>query len=42
MGAIDDQSLKRELETCKHLLVDSEMKNRRPKVFNFARETLFP
>ena len=35
-GKIDDESLKDELETCKHFLGDSEFDNRRQLVFNFA------
>ena len=32
MGDADDNSLKEELETCKHFLVDSEMENGRHRV----------
>ena len=37
---IDDESLKEELETFKHCLVDSEMENGIHGVFNFAVEKL--
>ena len=36
MGAVDDQSLREELQSCKHFLSDTELGNRRHKVFNFA------
>ena len=36
VGAVDDQSLREELISCKHFLTDSEMKNRRHRVFNFV------
>ena len=36
MGAVDDQSLREELESCKHFLTDTEMENGRHRVFNFA------
>ena len=36
VGDVDDQSLREELEYCKHFFVDTEMKNGRHKVFNFA------
>ena len=39
MGYADDNSLKEELETCKHFLVDSKMENGRD---NFAMDTLEP
>ena len=42
MGDVDDNSLKHELETCKHFLVDSEMENERNRVLNFAMDTLDP
>ena len=42
MGDVYDNSLKEELETCKHFLVDSEMENGRHRAFNFARDTLDP
>ena len=35
-GNVDDQSLREELESCKHFLTDTEMKNGRHRVFNFA------
>ena len=37
---IDDESLKEELETCRHFLVDSEMESRRHWVFNFVMGVL--
>ena len=36
VGAVDDQSLREELESCKHFLTDIEMENGRHRVFNFA------
>ena len=36
VGAVDDQSLREELESCKHFLSDTEMENGRHRVFNFA------
>ena len=36
VGAVDDQSLREELETCKHFLSDTEMEKGRHRVFNFA------
>ena len=36
VGDVDDQSLREEFESCKHFLTDTEMENRRHKVFNFA------
>ena len=36
MGDDDDQSLKEELESCKHFLTDTEMENGRHRVFNIA------
>ena len=36
VGDVDDQSLREELESCKHFLTDTEMENGRHKVFNFA------
>ena len=36
MGDVDDQSLREELESCKHFLTDTEMENGRLRVFNFA------
>ena len=42
MGDVDDNSLKEELETCKHFMVDSEMNNGRRRVYNFAKPTVDP
>ena len=36
MGDVDDQSLREELESCKHFLKDTEMENGRHRVFKFA------
>ena len=36
VGDVDDQSLREELEACKHFLTDTEMENGRHRVFNFA------
>ena len=33
---VDDQSLREELESCKHFLTDTEMENGRHRVFNVA------
>ena len=35
MGDVDDQSLREELESCKHFLSDTEMDIGRHRVFNF-------
>ena len=36
VGDVDDQSLREELESCKHFLSDTEMENGRHRVFKFA------
>ena len=36
VGAVDDQDLREEKESCKHFLADTEMENGRHRVFNFA------
>ena len=36
VGDVDDQSLREELEACKHFLTNTEMENGRHRVFNFA------
>ena len=36
VGSVDDQSLRQELESCKHFLTDTEMENGRHRVFNFV------
>ena len=36
VGDVDDQSLREELHSCKHFLVDSEIQKGRHSVFNFA------
>ena len=35
-GDVDDQSLREELESCKHFLTDTKLENVRHRVFNFA------
>ena len=40
VGPIDDESLKEELQTCTHFLVDSELENGRHIVVIFAMEIL--
>ena len=42
MGDVDDNSLKEELETCKHFLIDNEIENGSHRVYNFAMDTLDP
>ena len=39
---VDENSLKVELETCKHFLVDNEMENGKYRDYNFAMDTLVP
>ena len=39
MGDVDDQSLREELESCKHFFTDTELENGRHRVFNFAMST---
>ena len=36
VGGVYDQSLREELESCKHFLTDTEIENGRHRVFNFA------
>ena len=36
MADVDDQSLREELESCKHILTDNEIENGRHRVFNFV------
>ena len=36
VGDVDDQSLREELESCKHFLTDTEMENGKHRVFKFA------
>ena len=36
VGDVEDQSLREELESCKHFLTDKEMENGRHRVFKFA------
>ena len=36
VGDVDDQSLREELESCKHFLTDTELENGRHRVLNFA------
>ena len=40
MGDVDDQSLREELQSCRHFLVDSEIQKVRHSVFNFAVNNL--
>ena len=40
VGDVDDHSLREELRSCQHFLVDSELERTRHKVFNYAVETL--
>ena len=40
LGDVDDQSLREELQSCKHFLVDSEIQKGRHSVFNFAVNNL--
>ena len=36
VGAVDDRSLREELESCKHFLTETEMENGRHRLFNFV------
>ena len=40
VGDVDDQSLREELQSCRHFLVDSETQKGRHRVFNFAVNNL--
>ena len=40
VGDVDDQSLREELQSCKHFVVDSEIQKERHTVFNFAVNNL--
>ena len=40
VGVFEDHSLREELRSCQHFLVDSELERARHKVFNYAVETL--
>ena len=40
VGDAEDHSLREELRSCQHFLVDSELERARHKVFNYAVETL--
>ena len=40
VGDVDDQSLREELQSCKHFLVDSEIQKGRHSVYNFAVNNL--
>ena len=40
VGDVEDHSLREELRSCQHLLVDSELERARHKVFNYAVEAL--
>ena len=40
VGDVEDHSLREELRSCQHFLVDAELERARHKVFNYAVETL--
>ena len=40
VGNVEDHTLREELPSCQHFLVDSELERARHKVFNYAVETL--
>ena len=40
VGGVDDQSLREELQSCRHFLVNSEIQKGRHSVFNFAVNNL--
>ena len=40
VGDVEDHSLREELRSCQHFLVDSELERARHKVFNYAVESL--
>ena len=40
VGEVDDQSLREELQSCRHFVVDSEIQKGRHSVFNFAVNNL--
>ena len=40
VGDVDDQSLRKELQSCRHFLVDSEIQKRRHSVFSFVVNNL--
>ena len=40
VGDVDDQSLREEVQSCRHFLVDSEIQKGRHSVFNFAVNNL--
>ena len=40
VGDVEDHSLREELRSCQHLLVDSELERARHKVFYYTVETL--
>ena len=40
VGDVDDQSLKEELQSCRHFLVDAEIEKERHRVFNFVVNNL--
>ena len=40
MADVDDNSLKKDLETCKRFFVESEIENGRRSVYKFAVDTL--
>ena len=40
VGDVEDHSLREELRSCQHFLVDSELEKARHKVFNYAVQSL--
>ena len=40
VGDVEEHSLREELRSCQHFLMDSELDRTRHKVFNYAAETL--
>ena len=40
VGDVDDQTLREELQSCRHFLVDSEIQKGRHSVFNFVVNSL--
>ena len=40
VGDVEDHRLRKELRSCHHFLVDSELERARHKLFNYAEETL--
>ena len=40
VGDVEDHSLREELRSCQHFLLDSELERTRHKIFNYAVQTL--